>query len=268
MNHPHFHSHVCRLFLVIPLLCVLFAAVTASGRTWYVLPDSTGDAPDIQAAIDSSGDGDTVLVAAGTYYVNLQITGITDFTLISESGPEVTILDGSPSFNPQYRQVVRVFQSPDALVEGFTIQNANPSTIAGWGGGIRIIGGGRVTIRGNIIRANNSKSRGGGLAFSNPCEGCGGSVIEGNQFIENTCSNNAAGIWIYGVDDGCVFIKNNLFQGNVGGYGGIRAEYSNIILTNNIFMANESTSYCLDIVGTGRVEGNLVVLNEGGGDRC
>ena len=72
------------------LLLLSLLASPAAARTWYILPDGTGDAPDIQAAIDSIGDGDTVFVAAGTYYVNLQITGIADFTLISESGHEVT----------------------------------------------------------------------------------------------------------------------------------------------------------------------------------
>ena len=65
---------MARLFLL--ALCVIISVpVPSSCRTWYVKPDSTGDAPTIQDAVDlsayySSLDpvpvADTVLVAAGT----------------------------------------------------------------------------------------------------------------------------------------------------------------------------------------------------------
>jgi hypothetical protein len=43
------------------------ATAPAAARTWYVKADGTGDAPTIQAAIDSATNGDVVLVAPGTY---------------------------------------------------------------------------------------------------------------------------------------------------------------------------------------------------------
>jgi hypothetical protein len=54
----------------LPALMVVFfllAAPHASGRTWYVEPDSAGGASVIRAAIDSAAAGDTVLVGPGTY---------------------------------------------------------------------------------------------------------------------------------------------------------------------------------------------------------
>jgi len=82
---------------------VLFSSILSadtSARTWYVKPDSTGDAPAIQAAMDSARAGDTVLVAPGTYTWTNQGPAISfsmilmkaDVTLRGESGAENTIL--------------------------------------------------------------------------------------------------------------------------------------------------------------------------------
>jgi len=57
------------------LLCAAgFCAVSAwflsvpNARTWQVKEDGSGDAPTIQAAVDSSAAGDSILVAAGKYF--------------------------------------------------------------------------------------------------------------------------------------------------------------------------------------------------------
>jgi hypothetical protein len=57
--------------------------------------DGTGDAPTIQAGVDSAIAGDTVLVGPGTYYLDGRISVKDGITLISEEGPLETILDAS-----------------------------------------------------------------------------------------------------------------------------------------------------------------------------
>jgi hypothetical protein len=53
---------------VCSLLAVLALAQPTFSRTWHILPDGSGDAPTIQAGIDSAAAGDVVVLGAGTYY--------------------------------------------------------------------------------------------------------------------------------------------------------------------------------------------------------
>lgn len=46
---------------------VLLAATTTQARVWVVRPDGTGDAPTIQAAIDSLAEMDGIALADGVY---------------------------------------------------------------------------------------------------------------------------------------------------------------------------------------------------------
>jgi len=46
---------------------VLFIAVQASARTWYIRADGTGDAPTIQVAVDSARAGDEIVLENGVF---------------------------------------------------------------------------------------------------------------------------------------------------------------------------------------------------------
>jgi len=58
-----------------PILYLAVATIllplAAFATTWHVTPDRLGDAPTIQAAIDSSATGDSILVAAGVFPENI-----------------------------------------------------------------------------------------------------------------------------------------------------------------------------------------------------
>lgn len=103
-------SRRCRLGVPLWLLLLLWSA-SAPARTWHIMPDSSGEAATIQAGIDSSSAGDTVLVTCGTYYESgiLMKSGV---TLASATGePTCATIDANGSS--------RVFDCPgcDAQTE-------------------------------------------------------------------------------------------------------------------------------------------------------
>lgn len=235
-------------------LAILYTS-SASATTWYVLPDSTGDAPTIQAAIDSATAGDSILVAAGHYFVILDAVFKDDIVLVSESGPAVTILDALPSMNPQSRQVLRISFSDGFTVEGFTMQNAKPIVVPNnEGGGIRITRS-RAFVRNNIIRANQIMN-GGAISFDLNCTGCAGSIVEGNTF-ENNLGGHTAGI--YSVDgDGPITIRDNVFTGQTSQHT-IYFSGTTLALENNTFDGNSSSVACVSITSASTATGNLIV---------
>jgi hypothetical protein len=72
---------------------LLLTTHVASSRVWYITPDGTGDAPTIQAGIDSASVGDIVELACGTYYEH-SIVLISGITLRGETGPDCAVIDG------------------------------------------------------------------------------------------------------------------------------------------------------------------------------
>lgn len=102
------------------LLLVLLAALlgTAAADVWYVHPDSALNS--IQEALDLCDEGDTVLVAADTWSAGYQWPATADIALLSESGPDATVIDGNGS-----SLGFDVFNVPGtgALIRGFTIAN-------------------------------------------------------------------------------------------------------------------------------------------------
>jgi len=56
------------------VIVVLLPPLRVSARTWYIKADGTGDAPTIQAGVDSAAVGDTVLVGPGIYSDTTHVT--------------------------------------------------------------------------------------------------------------------------------------------------------------------------------------------------
>ncbi len=116
------------LVLCLGLLCY-------GGLAQAAMLNVPGSYPTIQSAIDVAGNGDTVLVADGTYVENINFNGRA-ITVRSESGAASAIIDGAQSGS------VVTFNSAEgsgSVLDGFTITNGSGTydgTEGNDGGGI------------------------------------------------------------------------------------------------------------------------------------
>lgn len=185
-------------------LVIILTSSIAFSITYFV----PGDYPTIQGAINATSNGDTVLVFPGTYLENLSFLG-KDLSLISESGPMTTIIDGTQSGS------VITFQNNEtsnAIIKGFTITNG----FATEGGGIRCEST-SPTIIDNWIIGNGTDCIGGGIAIFG-----GSPLICGNIILDNYAAE---------------------FTGEGGKGGGIFAQGCSLNIICNLFESNEAIRY-------------------------
>jgi hypothetical protein len=99
------------------LLCALLPVI--AGAAVIHVPD---DGLTVQGALLAAAPYDTILVAPGTYYVNLEWPPTPGITLVSELGALTTILDGRDKL-----QVIGVYTGVDTttVIRGFTIRNGH-----------------------------------------------------------------------------------------------------------------------------------------------
>ena len=142
------------------ILSILISPSVVFAATIFV----PGDYDTIQDAIDAAVSGDIVLVADGTYSGNILFPGNkTNITLISENGPDSTVIEGAPPEGAPEGDpcgsVVTFSADNNFTLDGFTITNGSTS---GKGGGILIGSSSSPTIT-NCIITNNEASIGGAL---------------------------------------------------------------------------------------------------------
>lgn len=279
------------------LAAVSFVSAQACARTWRVTIDGTGDAPTIQAAIDSCAAGDSVFVGPGRYTWTNQGTGNEmgfirmlrgqeRITLCSELGREATILDA------EYRSRVVYLQGMNfATVDGFTLTRGEAPD---WGDRV---GGGLFThiprdrVRNCDFVANHAEFGGGvscvindGYFYLENCTFTGNAVTRhggavglangtGNVYVRGcTMTGNAAGLdggGIYQYNCGssierCVIADNEAVRGG-GGYHGL--EITGARLTRCTVCGNRSPVFAVGAnVGTGlELDLTIVAFNGGAG---
>jgi hypothetical protein len=224
------------------------------------------DYPSIQEAIVAASDGDTILVAAGTYSENIDFLGKAIW-VTSVDGPELTILNGNQSGS------VVTFRSGEGLgsvLEGFTLTNGSGTLRASvtLGGGI-FCEDASPTIRGNTI-SDNSCDLGGGIycwLYSSPT--VEGNVIERNEAIRAGGGGMGGGVLIE--ESASPLLVYNVMVENVAGFqgGGIACNFS----ASPVIGANKISRNTAEFGGGGiavlgessaEIRDNLIAKNRGG----
>ena len=202
------------------LLLIAVAASPAAARIWYVTVDGSGDAPTIQAAIDATSAGDSVVLAAGAYTWNAQggdhvglpgpsmLNMRSGVTLRSESGPAITILDAENN-----GRVIRCQSTSNVRIEGLTIQGGNADSAElpgpfsmGVGGAILCKYGSSIVIAGNVVRNNRSRYNGSALALS----------LSDTEILGNVICWNSGQFALY-ISAGAAVVRGNTVASNTGG---------------------------------------------------
>src|SRR5581483_8145685 len=140
-----------RTSLYSALVCSLSLLATASlaQTTLHVGPGQTYST--IQSGIDAASNGDTVLVAPGTYNENIDFKGKA-ITVTSSGGAATTIIDGG-----QTAPAV-VFQTSEtraSILSGFTVQHGGIFDYRVHVNGGIYLSGSSPTIRNNVLTQNN-----------------------------------------------------------------------------------------------------------------
>ena len=246
---------------------LLAAGVAGAQTTWYVDDNAPGDPGPgdptisdpledgsaehpfdaIQEGIDAATDGDTVLVADGTYTgvgnKNLDYAGKA-ITVRSENGPDTCVIDCE---NDSRGFHFHSGETADSIVEGFTVTNgdhgilcveSSPAigdcTITGNAGAGISCWGGDPTITGCTITQNTGGWAGGIELFN------------GSATISNCLIADNAGIH-YGGGIGCecadvtiteCTITGNSVAGSHGHGGGVACLYGSAIVTDSTIADN------------------------------
>lgn len=262
----------CPSRIAVTLSCLLITLLAAPVRAQKTI-NVPGDAASIQAGINAASNGDTVLVAPGTYVENIDFKGKA-ITVTSSGGPTKTTIDGGQ------KGIVVNFASNEtraSVINGFTITDDGPplpAQVTVTAVGI-FVGGANPTITNNVITNN----RGFGIEVYS-----GSAYISGNT-ITNTSTagdprqdfgcdyDDGDGIFIQGASNTIVdppVIDHNTIEQNVGhclgGGIGLFAAAVSTIISNNIIANNQSLGYGGGVYdnGSASLYQNLIYNNVSG----
>jgi len=244
-----------RNIAVIIILLLFVGTFQLEAATIYVDLNGGGDYLTIQECIDIAVDGDTVLVADGTYTGNnnKNLTWDGDqkhITVKSENGVENCIIDCEE--NGRAFCFDDTAQDTTDVIEGFTLKNGYS-----WNGGCIYCYGTSPKIQNNIITnsvaCGSFSGSGGGICCYYSSAIIVNNVIKDNNVFTTGFPGQSVG---GGIASWCgdVIIKNNLIKNNetyAGGVevfphgGGIFIGSSSATIINNLIIENSAISYTL-----------------------
>jgi len=223
--------------------------VRVTPGTFIIQPDGSGDYPDIATGIASGIDGDSLLLASGTFTgsnnKNIDFDG-KEITIRSQSGDSTACIIDCQGSGRGF-----IFQSGESTtsrVEALTITDGAAGS--DYGGAILCRDGAAPSIT-SCVLSSNSASRGGAVAFIN-----GSAGVMSNCNLTGNTSTSQEGGGIYASLGGTLTVSYTSISNNTG--GGIRAlTYSGAARTGGTLTLTECT-----------VNGNTLTSGDGGGIRA
>lgn len=188
----------------------------------------------IQAGIDAAVNGDTVVVASGTYLGpgnrNIDLKGKA-ITLKSASGAKDCIINaGGTAGSPQRVFILQGNEPSTAKVDGFTITGGYASN----GGGVYFKNT-NASVR-NCVIAGNSASGAGGGVFS---ESAGTPSVFNCTIKDNLAATQGGGVCVSAAD---FRVENCLFKSNDATSGGAVATLAGSPLVVNCLMIGNAAA--------------------------
>src|SRR5260370_1770191 len=141
-------ARTCVNYFALTILCMTIHLRFASSAAAQNIINVPATQPTIQAASNAARNGDTVIVAPGTYTENINFGGKA-ITVTSSGGPSVTIIDGGA-----HGSVVpfNSGETTSSVLSGFTIQNGTSQSQNNYEGSGGYIGDSSPMNCGNQIR--------------------------------------------------------------------------------------------------------------------
>jgi len=250
--------------------------VSTSGTSSWPYTNWTTAANNIQDAVDTASDGDTVWVTNGVYSSGGAVTpghalfnrvcATRPVTLQSVNGPEHTFIMGAEATDGgNGSDAVRCVYMTEGRLDGFTVTNGHTQT-SGYedcnlsGGGIYLFEDNTVVITNCVIAGNSAFSRGGGIYGTYPhhVRRC---------VIRDNVAGEGGGCYSTGNEEYLflpLVMNDCMLSGNLAYVGGASWEalLNHCIITKNV---------ALDQCGAGRgrfyyctITGNLALNKYGG----
>lgn len=227
-----------KLIAILPaLLTLAIVSARPEARTWYLNPSGTGDAPHIQAAIDSATTGDVILLASGVYSGegnrDLDFHGKAVVVQSRNGDAAQCVIDCEGSAAAPHRGVHCHSQ------EGLGSQLRTVTIRNGWHeeGGGALCESASSPIFDLCVFESNAASYGGGLY----CNGHSSPEVTNCVFTGNAAQHHGGGI--YCNQYASPLIRGCTLAGNSATYGGAISCMLNAapIITLDILAANDAT---------------------------